>query len=88
MLREKSISKKEIEIEPKAANVLEASREITNEFNNAYVSGNEISNSTMEKFFALTGAKRGASNTASNEAKKEKVKMPLSWRLYEFFFMR
>lgn len=93
LLREKGIFKKEIEIEPKAANVLEASREITNKFNNAYVSGNEISNSTMDKFFALTGAKRVIaketinSSTASNATSGEKGKSSLGCSIMFILFL-
>lgn len=88
LLKEKGIFKKEIEIEPKAANVLEASRSLTNEFNDAYVSGNEISNSTMEKFFALTGAKREkVSSTTSNKPRTEKGKSSLLMRLFGYRFI-
>ncbi len=86
LLKEKGIFKKEIEIEPKAANVLEASREITNEFNNAYVSGNEISNATIDKFYALTGAARPkTASTAGKEVNEEKGRSTFS-SVFIFWF--
>ena len=78
LLHEKGLFKKEVEIAPKAANILEASRDVTNEINNAYVSGVEVSDATMDKFYALTGAKRPkAASTAGDEVSEEKGKSPL-----------
>ena len=95
LLREKGLFKKEVEIAPKAANVLEVSRDVTNEINNAYVSGVEASDATMDKFYALTGATRPkvasttvkAVSTTNSKVNEEKDKSSFGCAIMFILFL-